>query len=346
MPVQAGELLTDGIRLGEPDPRDPRVARALRLDDRQSGAAFLLELDARSVPSFDPASTKRDEARLRAWLSRPPPVLDHPALEPVWAWGVLEDTRFGWYVTPEPTGGTLDDLLEKGPFDLLHALQTIIAIAEAVQALHEAGFVCVDLRPTVIWTTPGWSRDAIRVPGPWAIGPPAGFALGGYCAPEVGFGDIRPAADQFSLGVMLYELLTGTPPHNPEAPPGDRTQVPILPAPGVPDALVPVLETLLAESPEQRYPDLSVLVALLKEQEAELATNDVTIGTFTPVLPPGRASIPDQLLPRPPRYTASEDDEAYQAARPPTDNVLGVLLVLIAVFGCAMGLSYAVLTMW
>ncbi len=347
MPIQPGELLAEGIRLGEPNPLDPRVAKALRLDDRASGQALLLELDAASVPAFDREATERDEARLRAWVSAAPPTLDHPALVPVWGWGLLGD-RFAWLVTPEPAGATLDDLLEKGPLDLVHALQTVRAIAEAVQVLHDAGFTCIDLRPTAIRMVPGWSEDAVRVPGPWSIGPPAGFPLGGYCAPEVGFGEISPAADQFSLGVILYELLTGTPPHNPEAPPGDRTKTPILPAPRIPEVLGPVLQTLLADTPEQRYPAVSVLAELLGQLEVELVKDEPSVGTFTPLLPPGRSTSPDERLPtpRPPPVLSQEETEAYEAARPPTDNVLGVLLVLIAVFGAAMGLSYALLTMW
>ncbi|MEZ4321509.1 MAG: hypothetical protein R3F61_28815 [Myxococcota bacterium] len=320
-----GQLVESRFRLGEP--LSKRASRALRLHDRAPAELRLITLDG----------------ALQAEFEQPFEGADHPGVQPVWARGVLEP-GLGYLITPEPLGVTLDDVLEEGPLELERALSTLEGLVSAMQAVHATGQVLVNLRPVAIRMVPGWSREQVRIPaGPWSLGPAAGHALGGYCAPEVAYSAAGPRADQFSLGVIAFELLTGTPPHNPEAPPGDRTQVPFLPNPGVPDEMGPLLRRLLAETPDGRFPDLPAVAAELARLRKQLVRDEPNVGHFTPIIPAGRTTLPERLLPSVPPPLFEDDDIDVE---PRTDNIVGTLLLLFSVFACAMGLSYAIFLLW
>jgi DNA-binding response OmpR family regulator len=96
---------------------------------------------------------------------------------------------------------------------------------------------------------------------PWRLFIERGKAVGGfqifYIAPEVLQQSAGPPADQYSLGVMVYQLLTGSGPQ-------DLAEIlqarALLKAPTLQDAesLAPVLRKMMAPQPEQRFPNLGL----------------------------------------------------------------------------------------
>ena len=313
-----GHVVLDRFRLE--NQVAPGQFRCLCLDDRRTGIFHLLK-------GIDP--------RALALPIRPP----HPAFAPIWARGELE-AGWSFLISPAAEGESLDDLLEEGPLPADRVAAILLELARAVAAMHREGPVLINLRTADVRVESAWQGgDRIHLPAhPVLLGPAVGRRLAGYVAPEVdpldaGLYDTR--ADQFCLGVIGFELLTGTTPHNPDAAPGDRTQMPVLPHPQVPAELNAILEALLAPGPRQRFADDARLVEVLEVAVGALAPS--TYGEFTPVILPVR----NQGNPVVPAEPVPTDSGA------PWDNTLASLVLLLVVFSCALGASTAlVLSFW
>lgn len=317
--ITEGSLIGSGFRVGEL--LGARTARVMRLADRMSGQLVLLDLDA----------------ALATRVAGPPPSIAHSGAVAVWSWGALS-AGAGWLITAEPVGPSLDDVLEEGPMPVGRAVEVLFGIVDALRAVHARGEPLLNLRPRVIRLVPGWDRDHVRIPStPIAIGPAAGQPLLGYCAPELAWGEPDLTADQYSLGVIAYELLVGTPPHNPDAPPGDRTLISVR-VDDAPPALDALVKRLLAEEPRDRYGGLDEVAEVLAALRESAPVDDLpSYGSFTPLI--------RQRETEPPAPPAAPLPEGPIVV-PPSDSVLGVLLVLISVGATALALSYALTMMW
>lgn len=162
--------------------------------------------------------------------------------------------------------------------DVPTTLWVIRQTAEALAALHRAGFVHGDVKPDNIRLVDDGTAVLIDLgfahrPGENAALIREGYVLGtaNYLAPELcgSDGEGSCASDLFSLGVTLFELLTGQMPYPPGSleqtfrrhrcdPPADlRRHVS-----GLPTALVSLIERLLARRPADR-PRAGVVVQQL-----------------------------------------------------------------------------------
>lgn len=194
-------------------------------------------------------------------------ILNHPGIVTVYDAGVDEATGLSYIAMEYVEGKSLRDLLRQGyPFSYSEIARIGAALAVALDYAHSKGVVHRDIKPANILITEqgqvkitdfGVARLAtsnLTTTGQF-IGTP------NYSSPEQVTGSpVDGRSDLFSLGVVLYELLTGRRPfagesltevsykivHEPAQPP---SQV----RPGLPPAFNPIVLKLLEKDPANRY---------------------------------------------------------------------------------------------
>ncbi|MDY0296013.1 MAG: bifunctional serine/threonine-protein kinase/formylglycine-generating enzyme family protein [Acidobacteriota bacterium] len=207
-------------------------------------------------PTQDDSMAKRfvREARTAAGLS-------HAGIVPVYDVG--EHGGYFYIAMDYLPGGSLAGLIESGPLQPENALAIFSAIASALDYAHGKGFIHRDVKPDNILFredgTPVLCDFGIaRAVGSATRLTKTGMSVGTphYMSPEQARGKpLDGRSDLYSLGVVLYEMLTGKVPFEAE----DSVAVAIAhvqnPVPRLPDHLSkyqPLLDKLLAKDPEQR----------------------------------------------------------------------------------------------
>jgi serine/threonine-protein kinase len=237
--------------------------------DRRLGRTVALKVILRGE-----AATPEQIGRFRA-EARAAGQLDHPHLVPVFDAGEVE--RMPYFAMKYVEGSTLSSILASGPMTPLDAVRLLIPVCRAVAFAHDKKFLHRDLKPSNILideegrpfvTDFGLVKDVSGDTGERSfVGDltRSGTILGtpAYMAPEQAFGTpqgLTPAADVYSLGVILYEMLTGRPPFR-AATSGDtlllvREQEPVAPSslnPKVPTDLELICLKCLQKQPAKRY---------------------------------------------------------------------------------------------
>jgi eukaryotic-like serine/threonine-protein kinase len=169
-------------------------------------------------------------------------------------------------------GGDLKQRLTGQPMDWREGIGLILPIARALRYSHQQGVIHRDVKPSnIMFNTSGEpmlsdfgiakmleTNDAATLTGTGV-----GIGTPGYMAPEQWTGETSPQSDQYGLGVVLYELLTGRKPYEADTPAGiliKQTSEPLpLPSKFFP-ALPPEVEVALLKSldrdPVLRYADM------------------------------------------------------------------------------------------
>ncbi len=194
-------------------------------------------------------------------------ALNHPNVVQVYDQGRAEDGRL--YIAMEHVlGGNLKDLItRRGVLDPAEAARLASQVAEALQAAHERGIVHRDVKPqNVLLGEAGEAKVAdfgIALAASTSTTSGTNLVLGtaSYMSPEQAMGErVGPASDLYSLGVVLYEMLTGTVPFAAEGPLATAmkhvTEQPLPPRkrnPSIPEAMDALVMGLLAKKPEDRY---------------------------------------------------------------------------------------------
>jgi hypothetical protein len=217
--------------------------------------------------------------------------LRHPAIVTVYDFGVLPAGN-AYLVMEFLEGGTLHSLLKReGHLSPSRTVALLTPIAEAVDLAHEAGIIHRDLKPDNIMVLP--ESATIQVPAkvldfgvarlenlteeaealrgnPTRAGTVLGTAA--YMAPELFRGAIADRfSDQYSVGVVAYEMLSGAPPFpvrndfraaalaHTEQPPRPLREA----APHVTESMAAAVHRAMAKEPAERFPSVRDFVRAL-----------------------------------------------------------------------------------
>jgi serine/threonine-protein kinase len=242
----------------------------------------------------------RREARAVAQLSHPHIVTVIDAGEEISSDG--SDGRVGapYIVLEFVPGETLKDVIRReGPMDIPQAIAYAIEIARALGAAHERMIVHRDVKPqNVLIGEEGGAKitdfgiaRSLTEEGLTMAGRVLGTT--DYVSPEQALGQaVTGQSDLYSLGIVLYEMLTGEVPFSGESPVAvamrhvreDVPDVQLL-RPEVSAATAAVVDRATAKDLRQRYPDAAAMVADLEEALAiEASRSGQATGEVTSVL--------------------------------------------------------------
>jgi tetratricopeptide (TPR) repeat protein len=204
--------------------------------------------------------------------------LHHPNIVSVFEAG--QDGPYHFIATAFIAGRTLAELRDEAALDPQAAVRIVRALAEALAFAHRRGLVHRDVKPANVMIDEegrphlmDFGLAHLQDAGPRLTKLGAILGTPAYMAPEQasGHADARPASDQYSLGVILYELLTGQLPFagapdlllfhavNTTPPPPREIN------PAVPAELEAVCLKALAKRPEQRYADCQQMADALRD---------------------------------------------------------------------------------
>ena len=238
------------------------VHQAVQLSLGRTVAVKLLRQELASDEQFV-ARFEKEAAALAA--------LRHPNIVSIVDRGRTTNTYF--LVMEYVDGQSLRERMRSPDFDVTRALVTLLQVTRAIDYAHQRGVIHRDLKPENIL----FDEQAGDIPKVTDFGL-AGFdersgqeqrnltqthvsmGTASYMAPEqaVDAKSAGPRADLYSLGVMLYECLTGELPVGTFDPPSVRKA-------GVDKRLDPIVTRCLKPAPEDRYPSAGALLADLEK---------------------------------------------------------------------------------
>lgn len=291
------------------------------------------------------------EARTAAQLS-------HPHIIPIYAVKWTDETIF--FVMKFVEGRPLDDIIKKmAPLPIAMVKDVLIKVGQGLGYGHRRDVVHRDIKPanimideegTPIVTDFGIAKVASEGGGLTMTGTTIGTPS--YMSPEqCEAKDVSGASDQYSLGVLAYEMLTGKLPfegktavstmykHVHEAPPPIQDG-----RPDIPFEVQETVERMLAKNPKDRWPTLEAAIQKLGT-ESTMSYLDPAHRQLRDLIKQGgaRGLLARIQTPRSPipigRQRASGSSTAAEAGGKRRSPLLAIAAVVVVVGGIALALT-------
>jgi serine/threonine protein kinase len=255
------------------------MGTVFRVEHVALGREYALKMLRTKVVDHDPAAAQKflREARIAARIR-------HPNIVDVFDFGHHASGR-PYLVMELLEGESLADLIDGGPLAVEHVCAIARQLAAGLAAAHERGVIHADVTPSnILVTRDRANADLVKLVDfglaelretrvdrdeapDYVLGTPC------YISPEQIRG--QPAderSDQYSLGIVLFEMIAGKPPFNHKnirelCMKHIRDPIPDLVSPfgPLPPELSVLVERCLAKSPAQRYASMRALLADLDE---------------------------------------------------------------------------------
>ncbi len=228
-------------------------------------------------------------------------ILQHPNIVTIYDMGMEGDTPY--IVMEYVEGRDLDSLIKGKEIDLDTALKIMVQLCDALAYAHSKGIIHRDIKPSNIRVLPDNSIKIMDFGIAKKSGSDltqTGVLLGtvSYMAPEqLKEGKVSPQSDQFSAGIVFYEMLSGN-----KCFQGDTITAVMykivsfnehqIDLKTVPQNIVSILKKMVSHIPENRFKSCSEVSALLREILSE-PTVVIGEGTKTVSVPPPIPEIED-----------------------------------------------------
>jgi serine/threonine protein kinase len=325
-------------------------------------AIKIIRMDALMAQSLD-LMLKRFEIEARALAK-----LSHPNIVPIYDYGEYEGAPY--LVMQYLPGGVLN-LKHTEPMPWQEAVRTILPIAHALAYAHEHNIIHRDIKPSNILLTEegvpmlsdfGIAKILESNDGATLTGGGMTTGTPDYMAPEQWVGQTGPLSDLYSLGMVMFELVTGSKPYTADTPVAvmlkqinDPLPAPRLFRPDLPVELENIMVKVLAAKPEDRYSNMAEFADELEKLEdnqifpvldqVQARPEDAPIQADREVRPePGKdlrlggagVQPPTGAIPASP---TPREQPAPRASRPRLWAALGVLVVLL-LLGAAVWFAF------
>ncbi|MCJ7440364.1 MAG: serine/threonine protein kinase [Thermoanaerobaculaceae bacterium] len=247
-------------------------------------------------------------------------MLNHPGIVTVHDAGVDDETGLSFIAMEYIEGRSLRDFLRSGHgFAFSEVSRIGAALAGALDYAHSKGVVHRDIKPAnILFTTQGMVKIAdfgvARLESSNLTATGQFIGTPNYMSPEqVAGGMVDGRSDLFSLGVVLFELLTGQRPF-----PGqtltevaykivhEPARIPSQVRPGLPSAFNPIVLKLLEKDPARRYARGADIARALEALRRVLAGMTGDVSQFTAPAPQQASAEPGAVAASPTATRATE----------------------------------------
>lgn len=351
--INPGDVVGGRYRIAEPLGAGG-MARVYRATDMDLGRDVAVKVLADRYAA-DPAFVERFRREASAAAQ-----LNHPNIVQVFDRGEAGGT---YYIVMEylPGPDLKEIIRRRGTISADETVEAGLQILSALSAAHRRDVIHRDIKPqNVIMSDEGMLKVTdfgIARAGADADMTEAGSVIGTaqYISPEQARGgEVTPASDCYSVGIVLYEMLTGRVPFDGEGAVAvamkQVNEPPIPPRtfePSIPPALEAVVLTALAKRPSERYRTAEAFSAALMEVRASLDQGAATSVMGAATAPQTRvmdSAAATQTRVIPPAAAAAGPPPARPAPPPParrTWPLVLAVLALLAVIGVGAAIVLA-----
>lgn len=264
--------------------------------------------------------------------------LEHPHILPVFDFG--ESDGVTYFVMRFLEGGTLKDRMKGGPLPWSEIDRLFTQLAEALGYAHDRGIVHRDLKPANalidsngnLFLTDFGIAKLLESASPRLTQTDAVMGTPAYISPEQAQAlTVDRRSDIYSLGIILYEMVTGRVPFTADTPLAvilKQVSEPLPPPtsikPSLPDSVERVILKALAKNPDDRFSSTAEFVSAWKNA---LKDTDRTIRETEVIAPPAAPHVdaPPRTPPQP--APAPRAVSKPKPGKPATGLVIGCLAV-------------------